>query len=135
MASYRVRRADALIDIGKRLRITGLIFSYWRLRILANCSRRDAPAADNGLATRRADQIASLKPFATRNTTFFDALLALIRISSPVAGLRPIARRTCRSNSYLQDAKVGNADFATLLQHATDVGHEAGEHLDRLLLG
>jgi len=39
------------------------------------------------------------------------------------------------SNSYLQDAKVGNADFAALLQDATDVGHEAGEHLDRLLLG
>src|ERR1700751_3767153 len=39
-------------------------------------------AADNRLAARRADQIASLKPFATRNTTFFDALLALIWISS-----------------------------------------------------
>jgi hypothetical protein len=38
----------------------------------------------------RADQIASLKPFATRNATFFDALLALIWISSPVAGLRPL---------------------------------------------
>src|SRR5262249_33229384 len=25
--------------------------------------------------------------------------------------------------------------FTALLQHATDVGHEAGEHLDRLLLG
>src|SRR6516164_2113984 len=62
-----------------------------------------APATDNGLATRRADQIASLKPFATRNATFFDALLALIRISSPVAGLRPLRAgragriRTCRT--------------------------------------
>jgi len=43
-----------------------------------DCSRREAPAADNRLAARRADQIASLKPFATRNATFFDALLALI---------------------------------------------------------
>ena len=51
---------------------------------------REAPVADNRLAARRADQIASLKPFATRNATFFDALLALIRISSPVAGLRPL---------------------------------------------
>src|SRR5215469_16490901 len=33
------------------------------------------------------------------------------------------------------DSRVGNADFAAFLQHATDVGHEAGEHLDRLLLG
>src|SRR5215467_3627325 len=47
----------------------------------------------------------------------------------------PLARRACRSNSYLQGAKVGDADFAALLQHATDVGHKAGEHLDRLLLG
>src|SRR5215467_12558089 len=47
----------------------------------------------------------------------------------------PLARRACRSNSYLQGAKVGNADFAALLQHATDVGHKAGEHLDSLLLG
>src|SRR6516162_219152 len=45
----------------------------------------------------------SLKPFATRNATFFDALLALIRISSPVAGLRPLRAgragriRTCRT--------------------------------------
>src|SRR5262245_63496967 len=51
----------------------------------------------------RADQIASLKPFATRNATFFDALLALILISSPVAGLRPLRAgragriRTCRT--------------------------------------
>ena len=50
-----------------------------------------------------ADQIASLKPFATRNATFFDALLALILISSPVAGLRPLRAgragrmRTCRT--------------------------------------
>src|ERR1700730_9320646 len=54
-------------------------------------------------AVRRADQIASLKPFATRNATFFDALLALIWISSPVAGLRPLRAgragriRTCRT--------------------------------------
>jgi hypothetical protein len=48
------------------------------------------PAGDLRLAARRADQIASLKPFATRNATFFDALLALIRISSPVAGLCPL---------------------------------------------
>jgi len=54
-------------------------------------------------ALERADQIASLSPFATRNATFFDALLALIRISSPVAGFRPLrARRagrirTCRT--------------------------------------
>src|SRR6516165_10592339 len=35
------RRADALIDIGERLRMTGLIFSFKRLRILANdLSRR-----------------------------------------------------------------------------------------------
>ena len=53
-------------------------------------NRREAPAADNRLAAGRADQIASLKPFATRNAIFFDALLALIRISSPVAGLRPL---------------------------------------------
>ena len=64
---------------------------------------REAPAADNRLAARRADQIASLKPFATRNATFFDALLALIWISSPVAGLRPLRAgrasriRTCRT--------------------------------------
>src|SRR5262252_6261816 len=48
----------------------------------------------------RADQIASLRPFATRNATFFDALLALILISSPVAGLRPLRAgriRTCRT--------------------------------------
>src|SRR6516164_10214480 len=66
-------------------------------------ARREAPAADNRLAARRADQIASLKPFATRNATFFDALLALIRISSPVTGLRPLRAgragriRTCRT--------------------------------------
>ena len=65
--------------------------------------RREAPTADNRPAARTADQIASLKPFATRNATFFDALLALIWISSPVAGLRPLrARRagrirTCRT--------------------------------------
>src|SRR5215472_5925741 len=65
--------------------------------------RREAPTADNRLAARRADQIASLKPFATRNATFFDALLALIWISSPVAGLRPLRAgragriRTCRT--------------------------------------
>ena len=58
---------------------------------------------NNRIAARRADQIASLKPFATRNTTFFDALLALIWISSPVAGLRPLRAgragriRTCRT--------------------------------------
>src|SRR5262249_15278127 len=61
---------------------------------------REVPAR---LAGRRADQIASLKPLATRNATFFDALLALIRISSPVAGLRPFLAgragrtRTCRT--------------------------------------
>ena len=49
-------------------------------------NRREAPAAENRLAAGSADQIASLKPFATRNATFLDALLALIRISSPVAG-------------------------------------------------
>ena len=65
--------------------------------------RREAPAVDDRLAARTADQIASLKPFATRNATFFDALLALIRISSPVAGLRPLRAgragriRTCRT--------------------------------------
>jgi hypothetical protein len=32
---YRVRRADALIDIGERLRMTGLIFNF-RGQILAN---------------------------------------------------------------------------------------------------
>src|SRR5215831_19822358 len=56
--------------------------------------------AHNRLAARRADQLASLKPFATRNATFFDALLALIWISSPVAGLRPL-RAGRASNSYL----------------------------------
>ena len=65
--------------------------------------RREAPTADNRPAARTADQIASLKPFATRNATFFDALLALIWISSPVAGLRPLCAgragrfRTCRT--------------------------------------
>src|SRR5262249_59465357 len=65
-------------------------------------SRRAPPAADNRASGGWADQIASLKPFATRNATFFDALLALILISSPVAGLRPLRAgragriRTCR---------------------------------------
>src|SRR6516165_3105255 len=64
-----------------------------------------APATDNGLATRRADQIASLKPFATRNATFFDALLALIRISSPVAGLRPL--RAGRAVEFVPAGRQG----------------------------
>src|SRR5262249_40857309 len=55
---------------------------------------RNVAAVDRGHRNARqasdgsADQIASLKPLATRNATFFDALLALIWISSPVAGLR-----------------------------------------------
>ena len=67
-----------------------------------------APAADNGVAAGRVDQIASLKPFAARNATFFDALLALIWISSPVAGLRPLRAgragriRTCRDAKEIQ---------------------------------
>jgi hypothetical protein len=32
---YRARRADALIDISKRLQMTGLIFNFLWLRILA----------------------------------------------------------------------------------------------------
>ena len=62
-----------------------------------------SPPLIKGVAAGRADQIASLKPFATRNATFFDALLALIWISSPVAGLRPLRAgragriRTCRT--------------------------------------
>jgi hypothetical protein len=36
---YRARRADALIDIGERLRMTGLIFNFYQLRILANDCR------------------------------------------------------------------------------------------------
>src|SRR5215468_4353811 len=65
--------------------------------------RPEAPAGDNRLAVEGADQIASLGPFATRNATFFDALLALIWISSPVTGLRPLHAgragriRTCRT--------------------------------------
>jgi hypothetical protein len=51
---YRTRRTDALIDIGERLRTSGLIFNFKRLRILASdCSRREAPAADNRLAGKR----------------------------------------------------------------------------------
>jgi hypothetical protein len=56
---YRARRADALIDMGERLRITGLIFNLQRRRILANdCSRREAPSPDNRLAVEA--QIRSL---------------------------------------------------------------------------
>ncbi len=40
--------------------------------------------------SRHWDQIASFSAFAGRNATRFDALLALIWISSPVAGLRPL---------------------------------------------
>src|SRR6516162_3846913 len=62
-----------------------------------------SPAADNRLAVEA--QIRSLRsnPLRPRNATFFDALLALIRISSPVAGLRPLRAgragrmRTCRT--------------------------------------
>src|SRR5262249_11877402 len=70
---------------------------------LCRSDRHLPKGLDNGLAARSADQIASLKPFATRNATFFHALLALILISSPVAGLRPLRAgragriRTCRT--------------------------------------
>src|SRR5215510_5340070 len=65
-------------------------------------ARAKLPPLINKASGGSADQIASLKPFAARNATFFDALLALILISSPVAGLRPLRAgragriRTCR---------------------------------------
>src|SRR5215831_4330967 len=71
---------------------------------------REAPAAENRLAAGRADQIASLKPFATRNATFFDALLALIWISSPVAGLRPLRARAGRFTSYEPSPRLPDAN-------------------------
>src|SRR4029077_7576036 len=89
--SNRHRRADSDNVINLQLLAAA---NPWN-----DCNRHEAPTADNRLA----DQIASLRPFATRNATFFDALLALILISSPVAGLRPLRAgragrtRTCRT--------------------------------------
>jgi hypothetical protein len=57
---------------------------------------------------RRADQIASLKPFATRNATFFDALLASIRISSPWPGYALRAGRAGRSVLSFPGSSVSN---------------------------
>src|ERR1700694_3001546 len=47
----------------------------------------------------------------------------------------PPARRARGTNAHLEDAEIGNADLAALLQDATDVGDEAGEYGDRLLFG
>ena len=44
-------------------------------------------------------------------------------------------RRARGTNAHLEDAEIGNADLAALLQDATDVGDEAGEYGDRLLFG
>src|SRR5215472_4290109 len=102
----KIRRRQ-LTDDGN-VKISGRDFAakFWVDRADTRQSvsdRREAPTAHNRPAARTADQIASLKPFATRNATFFDALLALIWISSPVAGLRPLRGgragriRTCRT--------------------------------------
>ena len=55
---YRVRRADALIDIGERLRMTGLIFNFSSCKFSRTTQSAQSPAADNRLAVEA--QIRSL---------------------------------------------------------------------------
>jgi hypothetical protein len=69
---YRARRADALIDIGGRLRMTGLIFNFWRLRILADDCGRRSPVVTSTIDEREKLPLHNLiqlgmgTPFAVR---------------------------------------------------------------------
>jgi len=91
--------------------------------------------ANPSVRSRHWDQIASFSAFAGRNATLFDALLALIWISSPVAGLRPLrAGRAGRTRTWRMP-RSGIRILLPFFKDASDILDEAGEHGDCLLFG
>ena len=76
----------------------------------------------------RQSYTASFSSFAGRNAIF---LLALILIASPVAGFRPILRR---SLPHLEDAEAGQTDFVALLEVLRGQRHQIAQHGLSLLL-